>query len=112
MREHQRSQEVGDEKEDHSCRRELGEGDHLRRGEVAQNIPAGRGERCEGLAIGNHAIRGAIHSVERGPRFGLTTLLFRARVSTVLQSMRERGRRRTRRAPRLPVRIRGRRRQH
>lgn len=90
MREHQRSQEVGDEKENHAGRRELGEGDHLRRGEVAQNIRAGRRERREGLVIGHHAIRGAIHSVEHGPRFSLATLLFRARVSTVLQSMRER----------------------
>ena len=91
MREHQRSQEVGDEEEDHAGRRELGEGDHLRRGEVAQNIRAGRRERREGLVISHHTIGGANHSVERGPSFGLTTLLFRARVSTALQSMRERG---------------------
>ena len=91
MREHQRPQEIGDEEEDHARRRELGERDHLSRGEVAQNIRAGRGERREGLDIGHQAIGGAIRSVERGPRFSLTALLFRARVSTALQSMRERG---------------------
>ena len=44
------------------------------------------------------AIRSAF---EYGPRCCLATLLFRARVFTALQSMRERGRRRIRRAPHL-----------
>ena len=121
MCKHQRLEEGGDKEEGYSVRRKRREIHHLRRSEFGQHCTKrGRHWTAEHVTVIGWPCRRRkpwicgqeIRDVfEGGSRRCLATLPFRARVTTALQSVRERWRRRVRTALRLLARCRGRRRQ-